>query len=509
MPVTDLGLTPFGSPDASSDRNPRPCFERTALSAYERLTVRRGDPDARVVVGRMGAGKTRFLIELRERFEEEGGHDLTPMEFELPSLTLITRLAEDLEDDKLERAEIWRRIWRRAIVDAALSRTDPSGSAVPRAIYKEFNRILSAHPKLDELRGYLDDQDWDDTYHAFATAIAARTRPLCFFLDAVEEHSAHSPLSWLWCQTGLVREVLELARDPQLDDKLRIFVAIRDQTWERLMRAESPARLLQHPLVRVLDWDANLMADFLALKVSGLPEGYLFGSNGHDGNVRAAVVGWLGTDCVENVALGCREEVTVYILRHTRLIPRDIVMVGNFLAAEALAAIRRGEPCVSDAAIRRAVARSALSSATEELQRCGAEIVCKQLEHGRPAQASLPDESASVDATRELEELLRGCSHNVFGRDQLEAVARRAETLFGAPVDIATLLWRHGLVGFGGEVEGPFVFSLAAHLPLSRNGPPPAGRYVAMHPSLVDALQVEPHPSVSVPIVPFSTSDIT
>ncbi|HST34709.1 MAG TPA: hypothetical protein VLJ80_14440 [Solirubrobacteraceae bacterium] len=496
--------TPFGAPDAGSDVLPRPPFETTELPAQALLATDDGDPVARILVGRMGSGKTRHLIELRDRLAAEGLCDIAPMESDLPSLTNVTRLADDLSTDPVERAEVWSKIWERAIIRSALSWTDAN---VPsRSIYGEFGRILQEHSTVSQIRSLLRDDSWEQVYDEFEQKMHVRQRPLCFFLDMVEDNSARSPLYWLWCQQGLVSEVLKLSTNSMLADNLRIHVAIRDQTWVELKKRATPI-LEMHPRVRVLRWDARLILDFLARKLERLPESFFMRGANETEDPKALIAAWLGTATVKNLARGIDEDIALYLLRHTRLIPRDVVTLGNLLTRTTFAARNRGATELADEEIRAAVAESARISAAEELQWCGLEIVSTQLaeKHNRSLSARkkiLPDEDAAVRATEQLIQLLRSCEKDVMTIERFRAFGDDAREQFAIHSRFGPLLWRHGLIGWGEDLDGPFRFSLSG----SAEAPPDGMEYVALHPFLIDAVGVAP--ATATPVIPFAQESI-
>ncbi len=421
------------------------------------------------------------------------------MESDLPSLTHVTRLAEDLSADPVERAEVWNKVWERAIVGSALSWT--GDDAPRRSIYREFGRILQDHPTVTQLRALLGDKSWDHTYREFEQKMDTRARPLCFFLDMVEDNSARSPLYWLWCQKGLVSEVLRFSTNSMLADNLRIHVAIRDQTWSELKKRASPPTLEMHPRVRVLRWDAQFVMSFLGRKLRRLSDIYYMQDAAGADDTKALVTAWLGSGVVNNRAREVDEDVTQYLLRHTRLIPRDIVTLGNLLATATVAARNREAVRLSDDEIRTAVAESARLSAAEELQWCGLEIVSTQLAESRsPVERReiLPDEDAAIRATETLIQLLRSCEQDVIPYDRFREFGDAAREKFGIHSRFGPLLWRHGLVGWGNHLEGPFCFSLSSTTDLPPEG---KGKYVALHPFLIDAVGVTP--AGPVPVVPF------
>lgn len=262
-----------------------------------------------------------------------------------------------------------------------------------------------------------------------------------------------------------------------------------------------------HPHVRLLRWDARLIAEFLALKVKRLSDDFVVARIEPAADVQAAVAAWLGTATVKNEARNRDEDATQYILRHTRLIPRDIVTIGNFLARETLAAKQSGEQRVSDERIRMAVAESARLAAGEELQWCGREILSRQLaeRHGVHERRELvQDEDAAFRTTDALSTLLTGCASDVLESSRLQTLEREAQERFKAPVAVGAMLWKHGLIGWGTSHEGPFIFSLrATHTSAEA---PPGGSHVAFHPILIDSLGLDPVGPR--PVLPFAAEEL-
>ena len=486
----------------------------------------------RIVVGRMGAGKTRCLVELRNDLDSVGDYELTPMEFDLPSLGHVIRLAEDLAmEDPVDREEIWRKVWQRAIMRSALSRTDsgtPNSalptdllplvervravgppllpeSSVPHSIYTAFGAILRDNPTLAQLRRFVDDPRWEEVEYCFEQLVERRTRPLCFFLDTGEEDSSHAPRYWLYCQLGLVRQVLRFSQNERLAQNLRLFVAIRDQTWAELASG-NPAMFGQHPKVQELRWGPRSAAHFLAEKIKQLPEGYLLGGPRDTDDPQTLVSAWLGVETMSNGSShGDPQRIAVYLLRHTRLIPRDIVTVGNLLSDEVLAAKERDDHSVPLDCIHNAVAESARLSAREELQACALEVIAHQLSRAQTAadrRRIVPDEDAASRTLEAIKELLGKCREDVVSRDTLASVDSLARERFDAPVSLPDMLWRRGLIGWSSDEAGPFSFRS------SSRPSPPARRhrgYVAIHPCLVDEVGLDAGPS---PVIPFPESEL-
>lgn len=507
-------LTPFGTPDAANESPPEPEYVvLPRLSAHVLLATPDGDGAARVIVGRSGAGKTRHLKELRRRLLEDGSCDITPPDFGPPNLAPVTRLAGEIGlHPAVERVEVWRSLWRRAIIRAVipylLNEDDGRLSSVvrhhadgllgsvssSRSITFEFEQILNENGSLTELRDFIEAPGWPEIEEAVGAALAQRERPLCFFVDIVEEDSAYAPLQWPLCMKGLLRQILRFIREPlDTGDNLRIYVAVREQTWFELGQMMS-AILDQHPTVRVLRWHPEALLDFLAQKIVALPKEYTLGEFDGDAPPQGVVAAWLGSPTIPNSVRSSIDEPTDdYILRHTRLIPRDIVVVGNALAKEVSAARQQGQERVAPERVQKAVSESAGGAAWEELQWCALEIVANWLSQAEPAEEKdiLPDEEAAGRVASALGELLSSCSGDIIEETELEELNNDAEGRFERPVDLKQVLWRHGLIGWGPSPSGPFRFSHRVGL-YGREAPPPEEAHVAMHPALIDAIGINP-----------------
>lgn len=484
-----------------------------------------GDDAARVIVGRPGAGKTRHLKELRRRLEEGGSCDLVPLDFGPPSLTSVIRIAGEVElRPPAERVDIWRKLWKRAIVRAVASYLlDEAGGAEcaaiaalrvqrgyllgsaagARSISSEFDQILNENGSLPQLLDFLDNSDWREIEAALGEALSKRTKPLCYFLDIIEDDSTFAPLYWLWCIKGLLGQVIRFILEPLgATDKLRIYLAIREQTWITL--AKMMPTVEQHPNVRVLRWDPPALLAFFANKIEHLPDCYRMPNVDLDGSPQDVIAAWLGASTIENKVRSTEELMPAYILRHTRLIPRDIVAIGNALTREVYVARHKGDDCVDPGNIQLAVANAALAAGREELHWCALEIVSARLAQARTTKERnviLPDEDAVGHVADQLGDLLSSCSGDVILDEELDEVAVEANAGFAGSIDIKSLLWRHGLIGWGPELAGPFRFSYRFGL-FGREAPPPQDMHVAMHPVLIDAVGVRP--SGPEPVDPFT-----
>ena len=168
---------------------------------------------------------------------------------------------------------------------------------------------------------------WDDFEDLLGEAMRA-CPPVFFYLDGVDEEFSSAPLYWLQCQKGLFYEVMALLRDTRLGGKLHIVVSIRDIVFSSILRSEHAPRYIGEPHIRLLNWTDESLYFFLERKLEALGDEY-FASGPPD--VRSCET-WLGCRSLDGEP--DRENVADYLLRHTRLIPRDVVSLGNALCAE-------------------------------------------------------------------------------------------------------------------------------------------------------------------------------
>jgi hypothetical protein len=201
----------------------------------------------------------------------------------------------------------------------------------PRSVYSQVRDIINERQTAHQLSTYLDDPLWDDLEDLLGEIIG-QCKPIYFYLDAVDEEFSHAPMYWLKCQEGLFYQVMRLLRDHKLGGRLHVVICIRDIVMASVYRSEHAPRYYNEPHIRVLSWDRASLLYLLHQKLQRLPASLLMRCP-VDG---APTVGdWLG---VKDDWAGPdgSEAVEDYLLSHTRLIPRDIISLGNELSEEVL-----------------------------------------------------------------------------------------------------------------------------------------------------------------------------
>ena len=315
-------MGPFGNPDGSRapienvledfvDFHGNPAFGALATPA--------DDATSRVIVGRLGAGKTVYLRRLRSfQARQESVYADHPQQ-SLPSTEAIVKACQWFPERFL--TEKWMQVWSRAILsslathllthpdlrqhvssDQAESIRRDYGSLLgefrrPRSIYAELRGIINGQNSARQLTAYLDQPAWDDLEDVLAEALRT-CPPVFFYLDAVDEEFSHAPMYWLRCQKGLFYQVMRFLRDPRLGGRLHIVISIRDIVMSSVYRSEHAPRYHDEPHIRVLGWSREAVEYLLFEKLQRLDPRYLTGAGDHAGLVEA----WLGTPVVSNEA---------------------------------------------------------------------------------------------------------------------------------------------------------------------------------------------------------------
>ncbi len=127
-------------------------------------------------------------------------------------------------------------------------------------------------------------------------------------------------------------QTMRFLRDSQVGNRLHITICVRDLVLASVFGSEHQTRYRGEPHIRILSWDEKAIGHFLVHKLQKLNDQYFIDSTVKGRDVST----WLGLNHIENVERNVSESAIDYIMRHTRLLPRDIVIIGNLLSREIL-----------------------------------------------------------------------------------------------------------------------------------------------------------------------------
>jgi hypothetical protein len=512
---------PFGNPDGS-----RAPIENVLSNfvdfrgnpAFGALATPPDDATTRVIVGRLGAGKTVYLRRLRDfQARRESVYADHPQQ-NLPSTEAIVKACQWFPEQFL--SEKWMQVWSRAVLSSLATHLLAHSDLVhyvsqdqaesikrdygyllgqfrrPRSPYTELRTIINGHNAARQLTKYLEDTAWDDLEDVLAE-ILRRCPPIFFYLDAVDEEFSHAPMYWLRCQKGLFYQVMRFLRDPRLGGRLHIVISIRDMVMSSVYRSEHAPRYYDEPHIRVLGWSRESIEYLLLEKLRRLDPSFFMAADRYEHPVEA----WLGTPVVDNTARGVHEKVTDYLLRHTRLIPRDIVSLGNAICAEILRQKAAGHSELPQADLRRVVSRSSKRFGDSQLAQSGNQIAADTMpkdaaRHGySEIYTSSMEYLAGID--QQVRRIIREVGHDRFSQQELELIVMRADEEFDSTTSFPSVLWQNGLLGYV-EADGDNRFY--SHAEMDRFDIPMDANGYVFHPSVVDSVGIR---QIGDPVYPF------
>jgi hypothetical protein len=459
---------PFGPPDgARADLDEiRSSFVRLSDIPMDDLDHGPNASSPRLIVGKKGVGKTVYLRSLRAAASDEASIYADAVRHDVPLTEDVIKINEYSPGLAVEN---WKWIWRRAIMrslashllrrpelrghlslEQAQSLEDEFKPVLgklrnPRSVYTEARQIASKSQGKDGLRREMHHEDWDDIEELLGV-IMDQTPPICFYLDSVDEQFETAPKHWLQCQKGLCVEVLELLRDVRFGSRLHVVVAIRDLVRSSLIRGENSTRYLRSRHIRVLDWDHKTIRRLLLEKIRRLPDRYRMNPD-VDG-----VQGWLGVSEVYNERRGVWEQLEDYLLRHTRLIPRDVVQLGNELSNAVQEAKAGGARSLDPDTIRLSVGKVAKEFADEQIAVC-ANHLASDIMPMNAGREMITDyymsETYSESVQEELCRFIAEVRYDRFPMRRLkEAFETKAGPVLSSHPNVLNVLWQNGLLGY-------------------------------------------------------------
>jgi len=497
---------PFGNPDGSRADIEDVISEFVDFGgdpAYGHLATRANDSMVRVIVGKLGAGKTVYLRRLQDYQAHQDSVYADVPQQSLPKTEVVVKACQWFSDRVL--VEKWMQIWERAIMRSLASHVlrrpelrqqlrDEQADEIersyarlledfrrPRSVYSQVRDIINQRQTGYQLSTYLDDPLWDDLEDLLGEVVG-HLKPIYFYLDALDEEFSHAPMYWLRCQEGLFYQVMRLLRDHRLGGRLHIVVCIRDIVMSSVYRSEHAPRYYNEPHIRVLTWDRSSLLYLLQQKLRRLSPSLLMR---RPDSGPPTIRDWLG---VNGDWPGSDGDGTVedYLLSHSRLIPRDIISLGNELNEEILRQKQAGHEGLPTAALQGVVQRCAKRFGDSQLAQCANQISSDLM----PSNAALQNYSELFTSTKaymtgiqeDVRSFVRMIGVDRFPRADLEALQEMAAQHFDETTDLASVLWQNGLLGYVDEIGRRRFYSMGDVEEF--HFPPEVDTYV-LHPCLV------------------------
>jgi ABC-type dipeptide/oligopeptide/nickel transport system ATPase component len=513
---------PFGNPDGSR-ADIKDITDGFVIFSDENvwggIATKKNDFSARIIVGRKGSGKTVYLRRLHSFAQTDESIYTEKFQQALPTTETILKFCNWFKENVL--TEKWMELWSRAILRSVMSHilyspqlisyTDDKrkdllkkefksilpDTITPLNIYSQVSEIINSHHSQNDISLFLSNPKWNQL-EWFIGDIISTTKPLYFYIDAVDEEYYHAPMYWLRAQKGLFYQTMRYLRDSNLGNRLHIFICIREHVLASVYKSEHQTRYIEEPHIRLLRWNKDSALYLLQEKVKKLDKEYYF----NDGD--STIENWVGLKEIYNEHRELNEPIVQYLLRHTRLLPRDIIILGNKLCQSILKAKFFSTEKPIDKVIKQCVSESAKIFGNEQLAICANHISSNMM----PENAAIHNYSDFYTGNKEHESMVKDDLIKVicligkdrFSIDDLLIGKEYSKEIFRCDVDVFSILWMNGLLGYVKENSHSNEVEFFSEDYLEDFNLPLTKKQYVFHSILIDSVEIKP---IGKPIISF------
>jgi hypothetical protein len=436
-----------------------------------------GLDDKFIVIGTKGFGKTLLLKAKRILYQREGQAVC------LPGGNLLDK---PIGDKIFGRESVaffsvsplpWSKVWLSAIALTVLKQVGAVDGLVVNPRLAGLVADAQLHGVIDHFVRLLDFTPSElqrcaaDTDGHLVPRLRALRSPLAMFIDGIDEYfNKHveelpthpsvtgelSPEIWHYAQLGLVEVAYQLRR---INHHLKVFAAIRKEAYSRLPQRTAMSQQYRGSAVDIVYAPQSLREIFVnnirLVKADRMVRPALLRGN--------PLHAFLGLTTLTDAYTREEEDAFGYLCRHTLLRPRDLMTIGERLAA------LRPEDRRNEHAIKSAVHHAATEIAHEYL----AEI-------------------APYVGDIEVERLFHWLPGHILTRAEVEAIFEaHSQSDFDAE-HVFHALYRVGLLGYVQHdlVRGEWRqrFLRPGDATLEPNGTLPRATHYLVHPVLSDVI---------------------
>jgi len=433
--------------------------------------------DKFIVIGTKGFGKTLLLKAKRILYQREG-HAIC-----LPSGNLLDK---PIGDKIFGREAIaffdasplpWAKVWLAAIALAALKHANALDELKVNARLQALVGDRRLHSVIDHFVRLLDFTPSElqrcatDTDGHLVPRLRALNAPIAIFIDGIDEyfnkHVENVPVNpsvtgelsanvWYHAQLGLVEVAYQLRR---INHRLKVFAAIRKEAYARLPARTAMVQQYRGSAVDIVYSPESLREIFVNNVRLLKPERMV-----QPERVRAhPLEAFLGRSSVTDIYTREEEDAFEYICRHTLLRPRDLMTIGDRVAA------LRPDERRHEHRLKEAVNQAAAEIAQEYL-----------------------NEIAPYIGDVELDRLFQHLPAPVLGRAEVDMVSAELGIGSNGVKDPIHALYRVGLLGYvqHDRVRGEWRqrFLRPGEATLETDGALPRATHYLVHPVLADMI---------------------
>jgi hypothetical protein len=220
--------------------------------------------------------------------------------------------------------------------------------------------------------------------------------------------------------------------------KLRVVASVREQVYSSILESGNANKFKNDEHIVVLNWNYKSIVYFFEEKISKLDDCY-FIIEGNEKNIH----NWFGLDIIHNKKRNIDENILEYIIRHTGISPRDIVLVGNELAR--LKSDIRGDIGLIECYIRDTVSKSARTIGQAVFAYC---ISLFSEKFSKPYEKYGDEFNKKSEAVKEL---FRDSNKDCLSWQDIESIMLKINKEFdnkSKSQELFDLLWRNGGIGY-------------------------------------------------------------
>jgi len=433
--------------------------------------------DKFIVIGTKGFGKTLLLKAKRILYQRDGQAAC------LPNGSLLDK---PIGDKIFSRESIaffeasplpWAKVWLAAIALATLKHADALDGLRVNARLHALVSDRNLHGVIDHFVRLLDFSPGDlqrcatETDGHLVPRLRALNAPIAIFIDGIDEYfNKHveqmpvnpsvtgelSPNVWYHAQLGLVEVAYQLRR---INHHLKVFAAIRKEAYARLPARTAMVQQYRGSAVDIVYSPESLREIFVNNVRLLKPERMV-----HPERVRHhPLEAFLGRASVTDTYTREEEDAFEYVCRHTLLRPRDLMTIGDRVAA------LRPDERREEHRLKEAVNQAATEIAQEYL-----------------------NEIAPYVGELGLDRLFENLPAPVLTRAEVDVVSAELGIGANGATDPIHALYRVGLLGYvqHDRVRGEWRqrFLRPGEATLETDGPLPRATHYLVHPVLGEVI---------------------
>lgn len=425
----------------------------------------------RVIVGAKGSGKTVYLRKIQSFLKSEQTEYFTgiyvdnKIDQNINCTEKVIAFCDYFKRETL--SEKWAELWKISILisislkflyDQRLSdyccekenisvilKKAEMFFKIPCSVYDIFSVILRKVDTANKTNRMLENVDWIELKHIITSTL--RNSPAIYiFLDAIDLEYEHAPMQWLTCQKGLFYAIMAFLQEDIIGEKLHIIISLRDNVFTSILRSEHATKFSKEAHIFTLDWDEKNISVFLRQKISNLPDCYFVNPN----HSQKTIENWLGIDYIIN-EFNQEEKVESFILRHTRMVPRDVINICNELSK--LRMELTNDPNIDiNQWITTCVFKESRIIGKELLIICAKNITSNlmPLNAGRHEYSEFytSDKYYHTSSYGKIKDVLSCLTSHIANNNQIIELDNRAQQFFDNDVHFNDVLWQNGVIGY-------------------------------------------------------------